>query len=112
MGNCLKLQRGAAWADGHEWEEEEEVVVKRKPAVVKTESVEVKIKVTKRQLQELLEKAGGGGQDCKMRQREVEKVLAELMNSGVVCHQLQQEEMMMGNWRPSLHCIPEAAEES
>ncbi|GJM92881.1 hypothetical protein PR202_ga09387 [Eleusine coracana subsp. coracana] len=112
MGNCLKLQRGAAWADGHEWEEEEEVVVKGKPAVAKTERAEVKIRVTKRQLQELLEKAGGGGQDSKMRQRQMEKVLAELMNSGVVCYHQQQEETLRGNWRPSLHCIPEAAEES
>lgn len=104
MGNCLKVHRSAVWADGHEWEEEEEVVVvKRKAAVAKTERVEVKIKVTKRQLQELLEKSGG--RDGKVRQ--VEKVLAELMNSGVVCYHQQPEEMMPGNWRPSLHSIPE-----
>ncbi|TVU34836.1 hypothetical protein EJB05_16689, partial [Eragrostis curvula] len=62
MGNCLKLQRSASWADGHEWEEEEKATVGKGTAasVEKMERVEVKIRVTKRQLQELLEKAGSG----------------------------------------------------
>lgn len=66
----------------------------------KMERVEVKIRVTRRQLQELLEKAGKGQQ--------LEKALAELMTSGKVCY--QQE--MWGHWRPSLQSIPEADESS
>ncbi|XP_062208624.1 uncharacterized protein LOC133910123 [Phragmites australis] len=104
MGNCLKLQREASWVDDGEWEVAEG---KGTAAVEKMERVEVKIRVTKRQLQELLEKAGG--RDGKVRQ--VEKVLAELMTSGRVCYQ-PPEEMMRGHWRPSLQSIPEAAEES
>jgi hypothetical protein len=99
MGNCLKLQRAASWADDHEWEDE--------VAVEKVDRcVEVKIRVTKRQLQELLEKQTGG-RDGTVRQQQV-----ELMTSGVVCYQSPHEEMMRGQWRPSLHSIPEVAAES
>ena len=115
MGNCLKPQRAAVWADGDEWEEEELAAGSNKAkaaAEAKTvDRVEVKIRVTKRQLQELLEKAGGRG-GCKANAREAEKVLAELMTSGRVCYQQQHEEMR-GHWRPALCSIPEsAAEES
>jgi hypothetical protein len=67
---------------------------------------EVKIRVTKRQLQE---KHAGCRRHDKARQQQVEKVLAELMTSGVVCYHQPPHE---GAWRPSLHSIPEAAEES
>jgi len=116
MGNCLKLQRAAVWADGDEWEEEELAAgsSKAKAAAAgeaKVNRVEVKIRVTKRQLQELLEKAGGRG-GCKAKARRAEEVLAELMTSGRVCYQQQHEEMR-GHWRPALCSIPEsAAEES
>ncbi|RLN25330.1 uncharacterized protein C2845_PM07G26630 [Panicum miliaceum] len=117
MGNCFKLQRAAVWADGDEWEEEElaagsnKAKAKAAAAEAKVDRVEVKIRVTKRQLQELLEKAGGRG-GCKAKARQAEKVLAELMTSGRVCYQQQHEEMR-GHWRPALHSIPEsAAEES
>jgi hypothetical protein len=108
MGNCFRLQRAASWADGHEWEEEE-VAGKGTAAVEKLDRcVEVKIRVTKRQLQELLQKQTDC-RDGKVRQQQVEKVLAELMTSGVVCYQQPPHE---GAWRPSLHSIPEAADES
>ncbi|OEL26457.1 hypothetical protein BAE44_0012525 [Dichanthelium oligosanthes] len=85
MGNCLKLQRAAVWADGDEWEEEVAEKKAKKAAAVEAKvdhRVEVKIRVTKRQLQELLEKAGGGRRgDCKA--KAAEKVLAELMTSGM-----------------------------
>ncbi|CAD6341904.1 unnamed protein product [Miscanthus lutarioriparius] len=71
MGNCLKPQRAATWADGDEWEEAAEVCSsKAAAAAVEEKRVEVKIRVTRRQLQEVLEKgvrrqgqaaAGGGG---------------------------------------------------
>ncbi|XP_066310053.1 uncharacterized protein [Miscanthus floridulus] len=105
MGNCLKPQRAATWADGDEWEEEAEVCSsKAAAAAVEEKRVEVKIRVTRRQLQELLEKAGCGG---KAKRRQVEEVLAELMASGRVCY--QQE--MRRHWRPALYSIPEAAVE-
>jgi len=115
MGNCLKPQRAAVWADGDEWEEEELAAGSNKAkaaAEAKTvDRVEVKIRVTKRQLQELLEKAGGRG-GCKAKARRAEEVLAELMTSGRVCYHQQHEEMR-GHWRPALCSIPEsAAEES
>ncbi|KQK10147.1 uncharacterized protein LOC100831821 [Brachypodium distachyon] len=98
MGNCLKLQRSAAsWVDDDEWEVDE-----RMPAVEKMERVEVKIKVTKRQVQELLQKAG---RDCKG--SSAEKLLAELMDSGIVCCQHETR----GHWRPSLQSITEAEEQ-
>ncbi|KAL6614341.1 hypothetical protein ACP70R_036611 [Stipagrostis hirtigluma subsp. patula] len=108
MGNCLKLHRAASWVDDDEWEaagEEKEV---GPAAVEKMERVEVKIRVSRRQLQELLEKAGG--RDGKPG-RQVEKVLAELMSSGTVCYR-EPEEMRGHHWRPSLYSIPEAADES
>ncbi|CAO2182650.1 unnamed protein product [Urochloa humidicola] len=115
MGNCcFKLNRAAVWADGDEWEEEWAEAKAAKAAAAAAEAkmdhrrVEVKIRVTKRQLQELLEKAGG---KAKARQQ-AEKVLAELMTSGKVCYQKQHEEMR-GHWRPALCSIPESiAEES
>jgi len=108
MGNCLRPQRAATWADGDEWEEEAEVCSRTAAAAA---AVEVKIRVTRRQLQELLEKAGCGGglgDGGKAKRRQVEEVLAELMTSGRVCY--QQE--MRRHWRPALYSIPEAAEES
>ncbi|XP_062186417.1 uncharacterized protein LOC133889997 [Phragmites australis] len=104
MGNCCKLQRAASWVDDDEWEAAED---NGTAAVEKTERVEVKIRVTRRQLQELLDKAMG--RDGKVQQ--VEKVLEELMSSGRVCYQ-PPEEMMREHWRPSLYTIPETAEES
>ncbi|XP_066315175.1 uncharacterized protein [Miscanthus floridulus] len=101
MGNCLRLQRAATWADGDEWEAAE-VCSKAAATAVEEKKVEVKIRVTRRQLQELLEKAGG-----KAKRRQVEEVLAELMTSGRVCY--QQE--MRRHWRPALYSIPEAAVE-
>ncbi|KAL5229088.1 hypothetical protein ABZP36_017353 [Zizania latifolia] len=107
MGNCFKSQRAAAastWADDDEWEvkeEKQQLQLKEMAAVEKMERVEVKIRVTRRQLQELLEKAAGEGKG-----RPVEKVLAEMISSGKVC----DGQEAAGHWRPSLHSIPEADE--
>ncbi|WVZ68536.1 hypothetical protein U9M48_017466 [Paspalum notatum var. saurae] len=114
MGNCLKPQRAASWADGDEWEEAE--VCCKGPAAaagVEEKKVEVKIRVTRRQLQELLEKAAtaGGGGGGKAKARQVEEVLAELMTTGRVCYGRQHDEMRSRQWRPSLYSIPEAAAE-
>jgi hypothetical protein len=112
MGNCLRPQRAATWADGDEWEDEAEVCSKA-AAAVEEKKVEVKIRVTRRQLQELLEKAGcAGGRgrgdgNGKAKRRHVEEVLAELMASGRVCYQHE----MRRHWRPALRSIPEAVVE-
>uniref|UniRef100_A0ACD5WG63 Uncharacterized protein n=2 Tax=Avena sativa TaxID=4498 RepID=A0ACD5WG63_AVESA len=105
MGNCLKLQRCAeTWVDdGDEWEvdmaEEGKRVAAEKTA---DQRVEVKIRVTKRQVQELLQKAGRDGNGAW-----TEKVLAELINSGTVCCDHPEAR---GHWRPSLQSISEAGE--
>ncbi|KAJ1285778.1 hypothetical protein BS78_03G303000 [Paspalum vaginatum] len=111
MGNCLKPRRAAAWADGDEWEAAEVCCKGAAAAAAEEKKVEVKIKVTRRQLQELLEKAaaaGGGGGKAKAKARHVEEVLAELMASGRVCYGRQHDEMRGRQWRPSLYSIPEA----
>jgi hypothetical protein len=113
MGNCcFNPRREAVWADGDEWEEfAAESKAKAADAVKMGHGrVEVKIRVTKRQLQELLEKAGGG--KGKAAQKQAEDVLAELMTSGRVCYQQQHEEMRGRNWRPALYSIPEAADDN
>ncbi|KAF8766084.1 hypothetical protein HU200_007575 [Digitaria exilis] len=118
MGNCLKLQRAAVWADGDEWEEEELAGYEGKAAAAAAEAkVEVKIRVTiritKRQLHELMEKTGsghglqlpaalGGGR------RSTEQLLADIMNSGEVHVHDHREEHW--HWRPALQSIPEAVE--
>ncbi|KAL6853495.1 hypothetical protein ACP4OV_019524 [Aristida adscensionis] len=107
MGNCLKLHRAASWVDDDEWEAAgEEAGATAAAAGEKMERVEVRIKVTRRQLQELLEKKAGG----KRQGRQLEEVLAELMSSGTVCY--RQPEEMKTHWRPALYSIPEAADES
>src|SRR5688572_29442549 len=112
MGNCLRLRRAATWADGDEREEEAEHCSKAKAAPAAVEDkVEVKIRVTRRQLQELLEKASGSGGGGKASRRQVEEVLAELMTSGTVCYPRQRDEIRR-HWRPALYSIPEAVEES
>ncbi|KAL5223087.1 hypothetical protein ABZP36_027800 [Zizania latifolia] len=104
MGNCFKSQRAAAsWADDDEWgEEEEQHQLQEMAALEKMERVEVKIRVTRQQLQELLEKAAAG----EGKGRQVEKMLAEMISSGKVCY----EQEAAGHWSPSLQSIPEADE--
>ena len=105
MGNCFKLQRASeSWVDDDEWEVD---VVEEKTAAgenEKTERVEVKIRVTKRQVQELLQQAARDGKG----KRSTEKVLTDLINSGTVCYHDDHE--TRGHWRPSLQSITEAEE--
>jgi hypothetical protein len=102
MGNCFKSQRGAeSWVDDDEWAVDVEEG-KRLAAEKMDQRVEVKIRVTKRQVQELLQKAGQDGNG-----QWTEKVIAELINSGTVrCDQPEAR----GQWRPALRTISEAEE--
>ncbi|CAM0883256.1 unnamed protein product [Alopecurus aequalis] len=101
MGNCFKLQRASAsWVDEDEWEVD--VEEKKRVAADRGERCEVKIRVTKRQVQELLEKASREGKG-----QWTEQVIAELINSGTVCCDHPE---VRGHWRPSLQSISEAEE--
>ncbi|XP_058099634.1 uncharacterized protein LOC131243986 [Magnolia sinica] len=116
MGNCLRYQSSMTWAgndleskssnmifehdthDGichdrvqNDMEMEEERSISKNKTV---SSTEVKIKVTKRQLEELLARFDIQGMS-------VEQVLTQLMNGGGDCHARHQ------SWRPTLQSIPE-----
>ncbi|KAI5007439.1 uncharacterized protein LOC123440361 [Hordeum vulgare subsp. vulgare] len=108
MGNCFKLQRAAeSWVDDEEWEVDMTTGGNKnevKVAGEKTGRVEVKIRVTKRQVQELLQQAARDGKG----KRATEKVLADLINSGTVCYHDDHETRC--HWRPSLQSITEADE--
>ncbi|KAL5202945.1 hypothetical protein ABZP36_013897 [Zizania latifolia] len=92
MGNCAAPSRRAApWTDDGELVSPELELEREE----RTGAVEVRIKVSKRQLQELLERAAGGGDGV---------VLASIINAGeVVDHQHR-------HWKPALQSIPEAVE--
>ncbi|RLM91909.1 hypothetical protein C2845_PM08G28050 [Panicum miliaceum] len=72
---------------------------------------EVTIRITKRQLHELMEKRGSGhglqlpGLGSR---RSTEQLLADIMNSGEVHHHHHREEHL--HWKPALQSIPEAVE--
>ncbi|KAK1667850.1 hypothetical protein QYE76_056009 [Lolium multiflorum] len=101
--NCFKSQRAAAsWVDDDEWVVDVEEEGNSAAAEKVDQRVEVKIRVTKRQVQELLQKAGLDGMGAW-----TEQVLAELINSGTVC--CDQPEAR-GHWRPSLQSISEGEE--
>nr|CAB3474519.1 unnamed protein product [Digitaria exilis] len=118
MGNCSAPQRAVeSWADDGEWEEEassEEGDHHHHDHERREEHAsEVTIRITKRQLHELMEKTGsghglqlpaalGGGR------RSTEQLLADIMNSGEVHVHDHREEHW--HWRPALQSIPEAVE--
>lgn len=100
MGNCAASRHAVSWVDGDDWgspsPERGEDGEERK-------GVEVKIRITRRQLQELLEKAAGGDKELP-----VEKVLADIMNAGEVVGRHHQHGE--AHWKPALQSIPEAVE--
>jgi hypothetical protein len=101
--NCFKPQRASAsWVDGHEWVVDVEEEGKRVAIEKVDQRVEVKIRVTKRQVLELLQKAGLDGKGPW-----TEQVLAELINSGTVCCDHPEAR---GHWRPALQSISEGEE--
>lgn len=100
MGNCLKRQSPTK-NDDDNWDfpEAEGVCAGANTAAAnndaKTTTTEVKIKITKKQLEELLSKVD-------VRELRVEQVLTHLMNhSGGGYQSLQRP------WRPALQSIPE-----
>ncbi|CAL4973640.1 unnamed protein product [Urochloa decumbens] len=125
MGNCTASQRAVeSWADDGEWEEEtsseegehdhhhhhhHEHDHERRQ---EEHGSEVTIRITRRQLHELMEKRGGGGHGLLQlpellgSRRSTEQLLADIMNSGEVHHHREEH----WHWKPALQSIPEAVE--
>jgi len=126
MGNCTASQRAAeSWADDGEWEEEEEASSSsegehhhhgRREDHHDHDS-EVTIRITKRQLHELMEKNGSSGHGglplpgFGSGRRSAEQLLADIMNSGEVHHRDHHREEHW-HWKPALQSIPETFESS
>lgn len=95
MGNCIDRQRVATWVDDEEEEyycrEEEE----EEKEEVSASRDQVKIKINKKQLNELVQRG-----------LSVEQVVAEIMGRGHVC----VEDSGRRQWRPALNSIPEVPE--
>ncbi|KQK10145.1 uncharacterized protein LOC100831522 [Brachypodium distachyon] len=108
MGNCAASRHAAeSWTDDGEWEWEEAASSSSEDDHHHHDhhASEVTIRITKRQLHELMERkaAAHGGRSGESRQL----LLADIMNSGEVhYHDPHREE----HWRPALQSIPEAVE--
>lgn len=97
MGNCVVIQQERSWVDDEE--DDFELSGKQSGEYLgeKERMVEVKVKITKKQLQELLGS----------KRMPIEKALEEIMRRGSVC----REHVKEGQWRPRLQSIPEVQEE-
>ncbi|CAK9317711.1 unnamed protein product [Citrullus colocynthis] len=111
MGNCLRRDGEAAQWAGEEWDflatedddGREELLSDSKKkkcstaemAAASTTATEVKIKITKRQLEELLGKVD-------VKEMSVQQVLAQLIGVGDQFHESRHR-----HWRPVLQSIPE-----
>ncbi|KAF2952772.1 hypothetical protein DAI22_01g361000 [Oryza sativa Japonica Group] len=114
MGNCAVTQHAVSWADDGEWELPESGEEGTAPPRSGAHMTEVTIRITKRQLQELVDKraaAAGGGHGYhvyRKSRRSAAELLADIMNAGEVYHQHYR----VAHWKPALQSIPEAAMES
>ncbi|URE07271.1 hypothetical protein MUK42_19181 [Musa troglodytarum] len=111
MGNCSS-NRVQTWVDDEDWDSPEEKTDRRgegkatrssenlKGKRGREEAKVVRIKITRKQLQELLTHADGRGLSA-------DHVLADIMSAGVVVYRAQRRR----RWRPNLQRIPEASEE-
>ncbi|GJM92882.1 hypothetical protein PR202_ga09388 [Eleusine coracana subsp. coracana] len=115
MGNCGASRHAVeSWADDGEWEETDASSEEgdhhhhgHGHGRNEDHGSEVTIRITRRQLQELMEKKkqGHGGLVVG---GSTEQLLADIMNSGEVRH----HEEAHWHWKPALQSIPEAAVES
>ncbi|CAL4954139.1 unnamed protein product [Urochloa decumbens] len=108
MGNCAVTQHAVtSWADDGEWDEEPSAAEADAAGTSgrKEEHAEVTIRITRKQLQELMEKRAGGLQGLKSR-RAAAQLLADVMNAGQVYH----HHCKPPHWKPALQSIPEAVE--
>ncbi|RLM94213.1 hypothetical protein C2845_PM08G28070 [Panicum miliaceum] len=111
MGNCAVTQHAVtSWADDGEWDvptaEGEGAGAAAGTSRRKQEhaAAEVTIRITRKQLQELMEKRAGGLHGLKSR-RAAAQLLADVMNAGRVYHHCKA-----AHWKPALQSIPEAVE--
>ncbi|KAK3125152.1 hypothetical protein QOZ80_7BG0600960 [Eleusine coracana subsp. coracana] len=122
MGNCLErscqgraaagehwANKRAVWAEekviASEKEEEEEETCKGESEPPAPATDQVKIRITRKQLEELLRRVDDGNQDGGVGGVPVREVISELLSdasSSSVRHRGAQ-----GQWRPSLQSIPE-----
>ena len=115
MGNCAVTQHAVtSWADDGEWDvpsteaEEDGAGAAAGTSGRKQEehaAAEVTIRITRKQLQELMEKRAGGLHGLRSRRRAAAQLLADVMNAGRVCHHCKA-----AHWKPALQSIPEAVE--
>jgi hypothetical protein len=117
MGNCAAPSRhaGESWADDGEWEWEEASSSSEddyhnhhhhhRGTGEEHPSSEVTIRITKRQLHELMEKKATSSGGVKTRQ-----LLEDIISSGEVHHHVDPHRDE--HWRPGLQSIPEAGESS
>ncbi|KAI5409360.1 hypothetical protein KIW84_054968 [Lathyrus oleraceus] len=99
MGNCLKGQSSTKYAtdDEDDWDfpaSKGDYVTKNNAISGAKTTTEVKIKITKKQLEELLRKVD-------IRELRVDQVLVQLMNHSNGYKSLER------SWRPALQSIPE-----
>ncbi|XP_008806400.2 uncharacterized protein LOC103719103 [Phoenix dactylifera] len=119
MGNCIDHQKAATWVDDDDddddWESAEgamhysrkekarEVVVDKEKGLLEGKggvaSTEVKVKISKKQLEELLQRVEGKGLP-------IQQVLTDLLSLGEVALQERTQ-----HWRPALQSIPESPEQ-
>ncbi|CAL9117360.1 hypothetical protein MUK42_04311 [Musa troglodytarum] len=121
MGNCIDVQKPILWVDDDDWEtpepespvhcrEQEKAEraatgrsaepppAKEKQAAVGSSEIKIKIKISKKQMEELLRQVDEKGLS-------IERVLADLVVIGEVCLGSRD-----GHWRPNLQSIPEVSE--
>uniref|UniRef100_A0ACD5WJD6 Uncharacterized protein n=1 Tax=Avena sativa TaxID=4498 RepID=A0ACD5WJD6_AVESA len=113
MGNCAVTHEAASWADDGEWELPSGADTADDDGDHAAERIsEVTIRISKRQLQELIDKRatdGDHGHFWKTRGSAASELLADIMNAGEVHHHLQQH-CRAAHWKPALQSIPEAVE--
>ncbi|XP_062223591.1 uncharacterized protein LOC133922320 [Phragmites australis] len=108
MGNCAVTQHAVtSWADDGEWDVPSTEEGVAGSGGKREDTAEVTIRITRRQLQELVEKRAGGSYGLKSR-RSAAQLLADIMNAGKVYHHLQH--CRAAHWKPALQSIPEAVE--
>ncbi|WOK91858.1 hypothetical protein Cni_G00549 [Canna indica] len=106
MGNCIELQKPVTWVDDEDddWEPMEDRRSSRKHQgqtgnAKEKGSTEIRIKISKKQLEELLRQVDGQGLPLR-------QVLADLAGVADFGRLHEQER----HWRPRLQSIPEVAE--
>ncbi|XP_031116883.1 uncharacterized protein LOC116020553 [Ipomoea triloba] len=105
MGNCVRREASTEWG-GDDWSSPSALAAEKQEEKggfeVSGGRREVKVQISKKQLQAVLEKAAdvdGGGSS-------VHQLLADLMNAARHC-EIETHHRHASAWRPSLQTIPE-----